>query len=329
MDSEELKLKWSDIEAKLLPLIEAKARGVKKFVPNNYFDYQDIVQEGRIALLEAYSKYKPERGEFLNFASVVLNNRFKTLIWKMLTQRRTPRSYVRDGEGWAEVAVPPLCLDLVDVIPEEKILTNEPLERKEIEICLQDFNSKMLCSLKGNNKKVFQCMIDPPPIFGENTDRLTNKQMSEYLGINLNAVLWSISQIRMKFTEMARQSEHLELWGNSLKSSRWPMVHMSKKSTYDSEFVKRIMKERKLDLKPIDCSSDEDFNIKSRNRSCFRFLKKYKWGTVLYISYEQNCRTCVIEGNFSPHKGIVIGKNGAREKLAIPWYKDAIEQLER
>ena len=104
--SDVLKSGWPEIEAKLLPLIEAKAKGVKKFVPNNYFDYEDAVQEGRIALLEAYSKYESERGELLNFASVVLNNRFKTLIWRMLAQRRTPRSYVREGDNWIEMTVP-------------------------------------------------------------------------------------------------------------------------------------------------------------------------------------------------------------------------------
>lgn len=343
---ESLRVDWPTIEAELMPLIEAKARHFGRYIPNNYFDYDDVVQEGRIALLEVHSKYDSERGEFSSFANVVLNNRFKTMIWKMLTKRRTPRSFVKSGNKWVETSIPPLCLEMIDVMDcsnfyddkNSENYLNDPYKKVEYEQAKEQvriFNLKMIYGLKGTNKQVFECIVNPSIEFlkmvqnvGGDVNKPTNKQIAEFLNIKLNAVLWSISQIRMRFTELAKHKDFSELWVESLRSNRWPMIHISKEKKHDTEFVNEVIINRGLDPRPIHgYTKKKYFYEESKDKNCIRLIEQYPWGVVLVLKYKEKYRTFVLEGKFSLTKGIVTGKNGAREKLPISWYKDIVKEL--
>jgi len=327
---EDLRREWPKLEADFLPLIEAKAKRIKRFAPGSHFDFDDAVQEGRIFLLEAFLKYDSNKGELSNFVGVMINNKFKTMLNKMLAYRRVPRSFIRDGEGWAEVVTPPLSLDYVDFVRDEETRTDRTTEHRELEAHVNLFNSNMMATLRGLNKYVFECLVNPPIEFlkmvqniGGDLERPTCKQIAEFTGAKLNAVLWSVSYIRMKFTEMAQGEEYSELFGDLVK----PLVHV-KDSIHDTEFVRKTISRKKLNPKPVNGYSElEDFYQKTSDGTCVRMIERYTWGVVLVLKYEDENRTMVIEGKFSPLKGIVIGKNGMRERIPVPWYKDMVVRL--
>lgn len=343
---ETLRDNWPLIEVELMPLIEAKAKRFERYIPNSYFDFDDAVQEGRIALLEVHSKYDPKKGELSNFANVVLNYRFKTMVWEMLIKRRTPRSFIQDGDKWVEISVPPLCLEMIDIWDcsdfykksDSENYLNSPYKHVEIEQIKEQvrvFNLKMIYGLKGTTKKVFECIVNPSIEFlkmvqnvGGNINKPTSKQIAKFLEVKLNAVLWSISQIRMKFTELAKHKDFTELWSESLKTNRWPMIHTSIRKKHDLDFVREVIEKRNLDPKPIEgYTKNKDFYKESKNKKCARLIEKYSWGIVLVLKYKDQYRTFIIEGKFSKLNGVVIGKNGAREKLPVSWYKDIAKEL--
>jgi len=345
---------WPDLERQMLPFIKAKAKKVKRFVHG--LDMDDAIQEGRLALLAALIRYDYNKGEFQRYAGKVLDNTYNDMMYGMLMQSRMPRAVVRDYNGeWVEKAQPPLSMNsLMGEMEYESAVLGSPWRRKsrrglisktvdpyegtkngELEEQAKVFNLKMLNSLTGRDKDVFECRTNPSVDFlkmvqniGGNIYEPTNLNIAQYLGVDKNAVDWSLYKIRAVFTKMARNKEFSDLFGEVVESNEWPMIHMSTKARHDIEFVKKIIRSRRLDPKPMDGYHHEpDFYQQAGEYS--RMIERYPWGIVLVVSNLDVCRTLVIEGKFNPNTGEVFGQSGARETIPVNWYKKLAKEMAR
>jgi len=108
---------YDDIDAELLPFIKSRAY---KF---SGLEFDDVVQEARLALLMAMHKYDYNRanGDYVPYLKTVVMNACRGLFSKQKQRSRTPWVARRDGQDWIETPLPPIsidtsedCCDIVD-----------------------------------------------------------------------------------------------------------------------------------------------------------------------------------------------------------------------
>jgi hypothetical protein len=346
---------WPALEKQMLPFIKAKARRIRSFAGG--LDMDDAIQEGRLALLSVIikGKYDYTKGELSSYVGKVLDNTYRSMLYQMLNQTRMPRAVVRGDDGeWLELPSPPMSLNGLEGDPGgwagddvgnhsllSKALTDMEMptpegatQYKELEAQARIFKLKLLNSLKGRDKKVFECRTNPPVDFLKMVENIggdiynpTIPQIAEYLGINKNAVDYSVSKIKTIFTRMARQDEFIDLFGERLETKEWPMVRMSRAAEHDREFVRRIIQQRELDPKPVEgYESKPDFYQTAGMYS--RLIERYPWGVVLVVRRKGTWRTMVIECTaFNPSTGALAGERGTKESVPVRWYPQLVNAL--
>jgi len=333
---DDLRNQWPLIEAEMLPIIEAKARRIERFIPGSYFDFEDAVQEGRMTLLKAMLRYDEVEGELSRYVSSAINNSYKTMLYKMLTQRRTPRAFVKESGGWTEVMYSPVPVFDFETVKGESENPETSSRNAEVEEQLRIFNLKMLNTLKGKTKQVFECMVNPDCAFlsmikseeDGDIDNPTRKQIASYLGLDHNAVSWCVKKIKIQFTKMVRKKSFNELFGNLVNTSGWSMLHISEKKD-DSKFVVDVMKKRRLENRAVKGFRQyADFEQATKDGKCYRRITRYSWGAVLVFGIGGEWRTVVVEGELNSRSGIVTGRNGSKEVLPVAWYKDIVKTLQ-
>lgn len=347
---------WPALEKQMLPFIKAKAKRIRSFAGG--LDMDDAIQEGRMALLSVIikEKYDYTKGELSSYVGKVLDNTYRSMLYHMLSQTRMPRAVVRGDDGeWLELPSPPMSLSGIEedpggwstdvanrpmvslskaLVERDVPLPDESVQSKEMEGQARIFKLKLLNSLKGRDKKVFECRTNPPVDFLKMVENIggdiynpTIPQIAEYLGINKNAVDYSVSKIKTIFTRMARQEEFSDLFGERLGTKEWPMVRTSKAAEHDREFVRRIIQQRELDPKPVEgYESAPDFYQKAGMYS--RLIERYPWGVVLVVRRKGTWRTMVIECTaFNPSSGALAGERGTKEKVPVKWYPQLVKAL--
>lgn len=338
--------RWPELERTMLPLIKAKARRVRKFTGG--LDMDDAIQEGRLALLAALSKYDADKGPLDRYVGVCLNNAYRGMVYEMLTKTRMPRAIVRgDGGEWEERPVPPLSLSgLMD--PDEPgnyALTRAMIDHdmptpegftqhEELEAQARIFKLKLLNSLKGRDKDVFECRTNPPVDFlkmvqnvGGDIHSPTIPHIAQYLDVSKNTVDWSLYKIKASFTRMARGEEFIDLFGDVVESREWPMIRLSKAAKHDTDFVAQVIQDRQLNPKPVEgYGSRSDFHQRAGMFS--RMIERYPWGVVLVLQRKGVWRTLVIEcSKFNANTGDVFGESGAHELVPVKWYPQMVKAL--
>lgn len=329
----ELQSTYPIVERKLLPLIKYKANKLRGLAD---YDFDDALQEGRIALLKAMASYDYSRGKLERFVSVVLDNHYNQILYEYMSVSRMPRAvYWEDGE-WIPSPTPPVSLDAImgfevpditSMSPEQELECNQMEEKARI------FRLKMFNSLKGRDLDVFVCKVNPPMDFlimirnmGDDYEKPNNLHIAKYLGVDKNAVDWSLYKIREKFTELCRQKEFSDLLGDTVKGRGWPMIHASWAKKHDVEFIQRVIADRQLDPKPVEgCHQFDDYLQKAGDD--VRLIERYKWGCIMFLKYKGKCCTLVIEGKLNALEGLVYGDKGGREHLPVSWYKYLAKSL--
>jgi len=325
---------WPEMEAKMLPLIEIKARRIRNWAGVG-MDLEDALQEGRLALLSAIASYDYSKGDLDPYVGVVLDNTYKTILYKMLSQTRMPQAYTYNGEEWVKSPSPPLSLSDMDLDSSEDLSPEVAASYVQLEEQARIFKLKLLNTLKGRDKAVFECRTNPPVRFlkkveewGGDKSNPTNLHIARYLNVGKNAVDWSLYKIRELFTRQARETEFSDLFGDVVDTNRWPMICMSKKAKHDLDFVQHIIKSHDLDPKPFsDYHLRPDHHQESGIYS--RIIERYSWGVVLILRRGAVSRTLVIEGKFNVPMGDVFGDCGTHEKIPVKWYSELVRELKR
>jgi len=333
----ELRENYPIVEKQLLPLIRIKATKLKRL---SGYDFDDALQEGRIALLKAMANYDYNRGSLERYVSVVLDNTYNAILFERMSASRMPRVVYWEDDGWKQSPSAPVSLDAMMGL---KKLINEPadpsftpeqeLENNQLEEVARVFRLKMFNSLKGRDLDVFVCKVNPPMDLlimirnmGDDYERPTNLHIAKYLGTDKNAVDWSLCNIREKFTDLCRQKEFSDLMGDTVRGKGWPMIHTSWANKHDIEFIQKVVAERNLDPKPLEgCHQHDDYLQKSGDD--VRLIERYSWGCIMFLKYRGKCCTLVVEGKLNAMEGLVYGEKGSREHLPVNWYKNLVKEL--
>jgi hypothetical protein len=333
--TQELRDLYPDLERQMLPLIKAKANRLRRL---SGFDFDDALQEGRMALLNAMTKYDYNRGKngLERYVGRVLTNTYNALLFEHMAQCRMPQVVMQLDNEWVKAPMPPVSLDvLIGFEPEADY--NDPeqeVAQNQLSEIARVFRLKMFNSLEGRDLDVFSCKVNPPMdllimvrnMGGNYNKTPSNVHIARYLGVSKNAIDHSLYNIRMKFVQMSRQKEFSDLLGDVVKGKGWTMIHISWEERHDVEFIQRVLAERELDPKPMDkCHQHNDYLQQVGDD--LRLVERYPWGCIMFMKYKGECATLVVEGELNLNTGVVWGAVGAREPIPVTWYRQLARKL--
>lgn len=331
--TQEIKKLYPIVEQKMLPFIRAKAAKLKRL---SGMDFDDVVQEGRMALLKGITKYASRGGdkELERYVGRVLTNAFHLLLYEQMAQCRMPKAVVQLDNEWVKISVPPISLDYVMDIQQDKSPNpEEQLNRVDLSDLARLFRLKMFNLLTGRDLDVFNCKVNPPMdllimirnLGGDYNKTPSNVHIAKYLGVNKSAIDYSLHNIRLKFTQVAKFQEFSDLFPIGIRKG-WAMIHTSQSDFHDVEYIKSIIESRNLNPKPLkDCQVENDYY--QRFEDIERLVERYEWGCVLYLRYYQQHATIVVEGELNHNQGVTYGVNGTREKINLPWYNKLLKKI--
>ncbi len=319
---------------------------------DNGVDEDDVVQEGRIVLLEALKTYDEKRGYNLeSYIGVLLRNTFISIRNKLLSDRRRcnmclnkmPSRFSCDicGEtlikrkyGWIcknancknheKVVVENFSgrkqMETMNEIPDNNIASS-PYKRlldKQHSSLLLDFEKELFNSLNDVQKRIYSVMyghVDNTCRY-ENLedDKLTIKEASELLNMTENQVSWGIFNIKKEFTRISKKKKFISLYGSDVNNKRWPLIFISK-GWNDENLINKVIKSMSLGDKKTK-------NVNKENKEYARNIDYYDWGAIMSIKSNLNkeCYTVVMVGKFDAIYGLVFGSIGTREHLSVKWY---------
>jgi RNA polymerase sporulation-specific sigma factor len=161
----------NSIISQFMPFIEKKALSYK---PNG-FTGEDLIQEGRIALLSAVNTYKKEKGvSFETYAKRCISNGMASFIRFNLSLKSRPLS------GYAS-------LDDTEIVSE-----NDPIDRLLEKEALELFKDKLSESLSENEKRVLGLYLRGEGI----------KDISSFLKSDEKSVQNALYRIRQKIKKI-------------------------------------------------------------------------------------------------------------------------------
>jgi hypothetical protein len=348
----------------VLPFIKKRSRYVSNVIPN--IDYDDALQEGRLAVVVALAKCNREKyDDIIPYVVKIIKNAYRRMVYEALTQTKIPHVNVIDEEG--NINKKPCHPISLDVMMESKdgnvinysngIEDTKGLSPEQIVINngisseLGKFTMKLYNKLSGVDYDVFKCKVHPPHdfldmMFMDGVDfvyrtekgelRLAEnfsvpvEYISKYLNIDRNAVGWSLYKIRKMFLEMARNDEDFsELFEDLIIDRRWPQVLWKATSNEDLEFKRMIFKKHALNTIQI---KEYDYSISRRkdgigNPYYSRLVKWYTWGCTITIKRDRTYYTIVAIGRFNIRTGAVFGSNDSQVHLPMKWYKSMAKEL--
>jgi len=352
----ELKAAYPAAEREMLPAINWKAARLRRMAP--YIEFDDAVQEGRLALLRALMNFDsgyPD-ASLKKYVSKTLDNCYKDMFYRAVAQMRMPRVPVRGVDGeWNLRAVVPASLDSMmdtDCGYIYEPATSEPdpediLRSSQLDSEARRFKMKLLNMLAPKDKEVFQAKFNPPIellIMCENLDieirksiadgehdadqfdiEIPNEAIEAYLDVTKNQVDWSMFKIKDAFSQLVKDIDFSDLFGDIVGSKGWPMIHMNEAPTYNKSFVDATRERRDLGPTP-----SEPPDIREAT-GCLRQFTPYPWGGVMYIHMDGEHRTVVIEGDrININTGGVFSESkGVQEELSnyVPWYRKLVKRL--
>lgn len=338
---------YPECEREMMPHMRFKARRLRSVAP--YLDEEDAIQEGRLALLSAMIRYDMNKcgGSLKRYAGFVLDNCYRDMFYKVLAQVRMPRGLVRDMDGeWRLTPVAPMSLDeMLEMDREPDGDWMDPEEaacRSALESEAQRFKMKMMNSLKGRVKAVFECKMHPSTSLlkmcdnmgielggGEQGVEIPNYAIANYLDLTKNQVDWCVHKIKGVFTKLAKDVDFSELFGHLAEGKGWPMIHAKAGCAHDLDFQRRVIASRKLDPQP-KAGWDKEHDHFQKGEGHSRWIERYDWGMVMVLRRTEECVTLVIEGErINTNTGAVFGSDGLREDINeyVTWYRDVVKHL--
>jgi hypothetical protein len=349
----------------VLPFIKRRSRYVSSVIPS--IDYDDALQEGRLAVVVALAKCDREKYDDIKpYVLKIIKNAYKRMVYETLTQTRIPHVNVMDEDGNInKKPVYPISLDVMmeskdgsgvtnymnsieddkNMSPEKTVINNRMSSE------LGKFTMKIYNRLSGVDYEVFKCKVHPPQDFLDmmymdgvdfvyRTDngelRLIEdftvpvEHISKYLNINRNAVGWSLYKIRKVFLDMAKNDEDFsELFEDLIIDRRWPQILWKAASNEDLDFKRMVFKKHALSTIQI---KEYDYSVSKRKDGVgdpyySRLIKWYTWGCTITIKRDNIYYTMVAIGRLNIRTGAVFGDNDSQLHLPMKWYKSMAREL--
>lgn len=219
---------WPDIETRFLPIIKAKASKIWRCYQN--MDVHDAIQEGRIALLLSLKNYDETRGKLEPYVNRVLDNTYNGILHKNLRQKSMPQAIVFGDKGRRK-KMPSLNLLSLDALVSDDVLEplssipspEEYIETAEKIQLIRKFRLQMYKKFKKNTRHVFFCRTNPSSAFlkmvqdsGGNINKPSNVLIARFLGLNKNAVDYSLLKIKKAFIELSSTQKFSDLFADTI-----------------------------------------------------------------------------------------------------------------
>lgn len=353
----ELNSIYNETLKEVLPYILSRSSEISSKNPR--IDYDDAVQEGRLAVVVALMKCDKEKYDNMKpYVWTVVKNAYHRMVWETFAQTRIPHLNAVDTDG--NVVKKPYFPISLDSVIETKgdILTDEKNKTPEQAVIdggliseLGKFTMKMYNKLEGLDREVFKCKIHPSQDFLDmmymegvnfvhrNVDdelvlvdnfEVPVEYISKYLKVDKNVVGWSLYKIRKMFLSMARYDDSFNgLFEDLVVDKRWPKIHCKVGDKEDLEFKRDIFKKRVLNAKQIGDYTYLESERKDDNGMPYysRLIKQYDWGCTITIKKNDKYYTIIAEGRFNPRTGAVFGSNNSQEHLPMKWYKTMVKEL--
>jgi hypothetical protein len=349
----------------VLPFIKRRSRYVSSVIPS--IDYDDALQEGRLAVVVALAKCDREKYDDIKpYVLKIIKNAYKRMVYETLTQTRIPHVNVMDEDGNInKKPVYPISLDVMmeskdgsgvtnymnsieddkNMSPEKTVINNRMSSE------LGKFTMKIYNRLSGVDYEVFKCKVHPPQDFLDmmymdgvdfvyRTDngelRLIEdftvpvEHISKYLNVNRNAVGWSLYKIRKVFLDMAKNDEDFsELFEDLIIDRRWPQILWKAAPNEDLDFKRMVFKKHALSTIQI---KEYDYSVSKKKDSVgnpyySRLIKWYAWGCTITIKRDNIYYTMVAIGRLNIRTGAVFGDNDSQLHLPMKWYKSMAREL--
>jgi RNA polymerase sigma factor (sigma-70 family) len=319
----ELRELYPEIDKLMAPYMKARAARYRGL------DLEDAIQEARMALVSAMTKYDFNKGDIVPYAREVIANAYRTAVSKNLAGVRCPRVPTRTPEGeWAMAPQPPVSYDaLLELRGALEQSTEEgadaPVWNQQRAKLLRSFHASLLSKLEERERAVLRCKLDPPKdvIQAAGDSPVQNTHIGDHLGLDRNQMGWSLYKIRNAFTELAAEPRYADLFGEMVSSRDWPRAHVSKGTKPHIQFVARTLRLRRLEPAPTGEVTDE---------KCYagrRRVEYHAWGAVVTVWRLGVVWTAVVEGRFNARAGEITGRWGARLLLPIDGYAQLARSL--
>jgi RNA polymerase sigma factor (sigma-70 family) len=209
----EINQQYRQVEPKLIGFIKTKARRYASR-GNGILDFDDLLQEGRCALMHALGSFDPERGKPLHvYLGRILDNTYRDMLHNALNPTNCPHIWRHGEDGeWQKVPHPAMSLEgaseesedapahqVVDEAtpdPEAAARTSESDMRAKV------FVLRLHRRLNEREKAVLACIRQPDAgllITARNLTggyRINNIHIAAYLGITRCQVDASLHAVR-------------------------------------------------------------------------------------------------------------------------------------
>jgi RNA polymerase sigma factor (sigma-70 family) len=313
---------YNDIEAVALPILKKKAGQYR----SSTVGADDLIQEGRIALFKAMTKYRYDRGNLAQFVNAVVDNAYKQASTRARTKGRMPRaSFFEDGQ-WVSAPSAPIALEDLEgyeptdagAAPDFETFLKVSSARTE------RFLNALMNRLDQRDRDVLNEKLSPSPeleaavIPGEEVKQIA---IARHLGLTKNQVDHSLFRIRFAFGALVRDERFSDLFAGSKELSDGTLLYVSRKSTWDHDFVDATLRRRGLDRSSKRLVSSESVGNARRD------VVAYSWGSEVYLSFGDESATLVVVGRLNFLSGVVFGSKGMRERLKLPWYGALVRAL--
>jgi RNA polymerase sigma factor (sigma-70 family) len=326
---------FKDVLAVVDPIIWSEAkRFLRSLSAGLALSLDDIVQEGRIALMGAlpHYDYDKSRGGIRSFVRRTVRNAFCALNYAARAQRRQPRTVVEDEDGTQRhVRLPVESIEASEgrIDPEDAGEGPEQLAIiGEMEERINVLRLRLLVELDDRERAVFECQALPSDEFlswlsGQNIQRPTIEVIGWYLGLTKNEVDWSVKKIKGLFTSILEEDEYSDLLEGRDHGGKWPVIFLSG-AAQDAEFTQSLFRSRRLSswtTASALCESSGD---------SWRVIETYEWGAVIHLYLdEERQATLLIEGRFNHRTGEVIASAGHWKRVGqyVPWYGELAKRL--
>jgi len=195
---------YPEVEQQIMPFIRSYAQRLRP--P----DQDDAIQEARMALLGAMSKYNFNKGALGPYLRACVANTCKGMAAKSVQKQRIPWVPIQDANGeWRHVPVAPLPLDEALEVGESTPAPEEVLCHREQSEWAGVFEGEMLKRLDRREKAVLRAKLEEPTP--------SNLEVAARLGLTKNQIDHSLLKIRTQFASLSQKARFSALFQGRLE----------------------------------------------------------------------------------------------------------------
>jgi hypothetical protein len=361
--SKELSERYAKYEKSAMPLLKYKARRISTAIPG--IDYDDALQEGRLAVLYALNAYDPEKsrtGDPKPFVNSVVTNTYRAMVYEALMQTKVPHVVLTDGDG-NTVKSPrfPVSLDAMlsseddnghsrkyepvdDSIGQDVECDAASLRSEVGRFSMRMYNKLGGKEFKDVDLQVFKCMVNPPEpflrklymdgcdfVYRDGDGRLILEGGFQITNKQIRNYL-GITKEKIDWSLFKIRNLFMRLAKFEAEfSDVFDGLLVGKRwpmihQSDNKQFEDMEFLRKTFQRRGLSTKQIGDTSVDS-NGQYTRIIRHYEWGVTLVACNGEEYATFVIEGRFNQDTSSVYGSTGANLYLPLSWYRKMAKEL--